>query len=356
MTSSIAALITPPNAAESGDPVAIAAPGALGNPLGDSHRNTKRSAAARADGEPRRDALKQRSTSRSPRRPENAAGDVAKVGKKGTLGFRLLSERLPKPGAPKASDIVFTTTWAAPTAILARKIGSGSEVLMGIDLETADWPDLPPGGNKGNIGQFGFYTLCAPDDLNQRCVQLGWVMRLGEKLDVKKEYLIQPSDYIIAEKATSFHKITHAAAAASGRPLRDVLVEFIDDVRELLRRSGRIACHHLEFNCGILAKELTRCDLMEQYAVLKQAACSGLCTMDPEVGRYVLQRVQQEGGPESAKSTMSLRKLVSHVCPQFGYLLRDHHSAGVDAELHYKVARAVQRLAAPPVEAVSVVK
>ena len=76
--------------------------------------------------------------------------------------------------------------------------------------------------------------------------------------------------------------------------------------------------------------------------------------MDPEVGRYVLQRAQQQDGPESAKSAMSLRKLVSHVCPQFGYLLKNHRSAGADAELHYEVARAVQRLAAPPAEAVSV--
>ena len=354
MTSNSEALITSPRVAESGDPVAIAAPGTLGNPPGDLYRNTKRSAAAKADGEPRRDVLKQRSTSRSPRRPETAAGDVMKVGKKGLLRFRLLSERLPKPGVPKASDIVFKATWAAPTATLARKIGSLSEVLMGIDIETADWPDSQPGGNKGNIGQFGFYNLCAPEDLNQRCVQLGWVMGQNERLDVKKEYLIQPTDYTVAEKATKFHKITHAAGAG-GRPLRDVLAEFIDDVRELLRRGGRIACHHLEFDCGILAKELKRCDLMEQHAVLKQAACSGLCTMDPEVGRYVFERMQQEGGPESAKNAMSLRKLVNHVCPQFGYMLKNHHSAGVDAELHYNVARAVQRLAAPPAEAARVV-
>ena len=354
MTSSSAALITSPSVAESSDLVAIAVPGALGNPLGDSRRNVKRSAVAKADGEPRRDALKQRSTSRSPRSSDNAAGDVTKVSKKSALGFQLLSERLPKPCVPKASDIVFTTAWAAPTAMLARQIGSGSEVLMGIDIETADWPDPPPGGNKGNVGQFGFYNLCAPADLNQRCVQLGWVMGRSESLDVKKEYLIQPADYIIAKKATEFHKITHAAAEACGRPLRDVLVEFIDDVRELLRRSGRIACHHLEFDCGILAQELTRCDLMEQRTILKQAACSGLCTMDPEVGRYVLERMQQEGGPESAKNAMSLRTLVNHICPQFGYMLKNHHSAGVDAELHYNVARALQRLAAPPAEAVGV--
>ena len=233
------------------------------------------------------------------------------------------------------------------------KLGSENEILMGIDIETNDWPDLPPGGNKGNIGQFGFYNLCSPEDLNSRCVQLGWVMGIGGKFSLKKEYFITPSDYTISEKATKYHNISHEQAVANGRPLRDVLTEFIEDVRMLLHRSGRLACHHLEFDCGILAKELMRCGLMEQYTILQQAARSGLCTMDPEVGRYVLQRSQQEGGPESGKNTLSLRELVSYVCPEFGDLLKNHHSAGVDAELHYKVARALQRLAAPPAETVN---
>ena len=122
----------------------------------------------------------------------------------------------------------------------------------------------------------------------------------------------------------------------------------MDDVRELLHRHGRIACHHLEFDCGIIAQELKRCDLMEELVVLKQAGRAGLCTMDPEVGRYVLECAQQEGGPERTKGAMPLRKLVSLACPELGHLLKEHHSAGMDAELHYKVARSMQRLATPP--------
>lgn len=186
-----------------------------------------------------------------------------------------------------------------------------------------------------------------PDDLNQRCVQLGWVMGTGENFDVKKEYLIQPDGFVISTKATDFHKISQASAAVAGYPLRDVLIEFINDVCELLRQNGRIACHHLEFDCGIIAQKLQRCDLMEQLAIFKRAARAGLCTMDPEVGRYGLQCAQQAGGPETAKDAMRLPKLVGFVCPQFRHLLQGHHSAGVDAELHYKVARAVQHLANP---------
>ena len=294
------------------------------------------------------------STARSPLRPDNAAVNAAEIHKKAVKRFRVLSKDARNSSVPKASKISFTNSWFPPPPILSRRLGSENELLMGLDIETNDWPDLPTGGNKGNIGQFGFYNLCSSEDLNQRCVQLGWVVGLGDKFSVKKEYLITPSDYIISDKATKFHKISHAEALASGRPLRDVLIEFIEDVRSLLRHKGRVVCHHLEFDCGILATELKRCALMEEYTVLQQAAHAGLCTMDPEVGRYVLQRAEQEGGPESGKNTLSLRKLVSHVCPEFGFLLKDHHSAGIDAELHYQVGRAVQHLATPPTGTVSV--
>ena len=196
------------------------------------------------------------STARSPLRPDNAAVNAAEIHKKAAKRFRVLSKDARKSSVPKASKISFTSSWFPPPPILSRRLGSENELLMGLDIETNDWPDLPTGGNKGNIGQFGFYNLCSSEDLNQRCVQLGWVVGLGDKFSVKKEYLITPSDYIISDKATKFHKISHAEALASGRPLRDVLIEFIEDVRSLLRHKGRVVCHNLEFDCGILATEL----------------------------------------------------------------------------------------------------
>ena len=71
--------------------------------------------------------------------------------------------------------------------------------------------------------------------------------------------------------------------------------------------------------------------------------------MDPGIGRYVRELGQEDGGPATAKNALPLKELVRRLLPGSSHLLAGHHSAGVDADLHYRVARALHKLVTPPV-------
>ena len=58
--------------------------------------------------------------------------------------------------------------WSKPPDAVASHVGCGGQWLMGIDIETNDWETSR--GNKGSIGHFGFWNLCAPRDLDARIV------------------------------------------------------------------------------------------------------------------------------------------------------------------------------------------
>ena len=76
------------------------------------------------------------------------------------------------PAVPKAADVVEGAVWCKPPDAVVAKLGGGSQAwCMGVDIETNDWGYSR--GNRGSVGQFGFYNLCAPADLEARIVQLG---------------------------------------------------------------------------------------------------------------------------------------------------------------------------------------
>ena len=224
-----------------------------------------------------------------------------------------------------------------PPAVVAKKLGQ-AEIVMGIDIETAGWEDKTK-WVKGSIDHFGHYNLCDAQDLDSRVVQVGWAVAdvTTNGQNIVKERLIQPTGFVITAKAEKFHGISQERAVAEGFPLAQVLTEFMQDVRDIRRRGGRIVCHHLGFDGGILDKELSRCGMEESRRDWGEAVRTGCCTMSPDIGRWLRTCFGQDSGPPTAKNTMKLRDLVVWFLPGSADLLANHHTAGADAEMHVRL-------------------
>lgn len=112
---------------------------------------------------------------------------------------------------------------------LVRIIGDPAEAF-GFDLETHD---KAPSKRKGRPGEFGNYTLRSEEDLDfLRIVQLGWAaVDPVSKKCFPKSYLVRPVGFVITEGVTAIHKIAHDDALRKGRPLAEVLEDFMQDVR-----------------------------------------------------------------------------------------------------------------------------
>ncbi len=54
------------------------------------------------------------------------------------------------------------------------------------------------------------------------------------------------SGFVISERVAKFHGIAHDYAVQEGRPLDQVLAEFIADVVEATAQRGRICAHQIE--------------------------------------------------------------------------------------------------------------
>ena len=109
---------------------------------------------------------------------------------------------------------------------------------------------------------------------------------------------------------------------------------------------GRVVCHHLEFDAGIIDNELARCGLEHLRPEWATAVRKGCCTMCPEIGRWVRTCFGRDTGPPTAKNTMRLKELAGWLIPRNAELLAKHHTAGADAELHLLLYGELGRIAA----------
>ena len=157
------------------------------------------------------------------------------------------------PKTPKAATLTImapsTTSLKIPPS-LAGKLRR-PDFVIGFDIETHDWEQVPR--HVPYVGQFGWEYNRADTALDfSRVVQLGWAIcpvDMSTPVTVKTE-LIQPAGFVISERASKYHSITQEHAIHNGRPIDQVLAEFIADVAEVIARGGRICAHQLETDGG----------------------------------------------------------------------------------------------------------
>ena len=234
-----------------------------------------------------------------------------------------------------------------PMSVLA-KLGCPS-FIVGVDIETADWVDRKRSATRK--GQFGFYHFCHDDDFNQRIVQIGWAAgeaRDGAPLQTYKEILVRPEGFVISEKATAKHSICQERAIAEGTPLREALECFMEDMKQIDRDGGRIIIHHLEFDAGIIARELLNAGLQSRMQEWMSIARKGICTMDPDIGRWVQKCMGRDVQTDEKSAPMlSLKDAVNMLLPRTELVeaLQSHcHTAGADAQLHRLLYIAFKKL------------
>ena len=243
--------------------------------------------------------------------------------------------------------------------------------VIGLDVETHDW--VCETNKKGEYGSLGFYTLTTPEELlYKRMVQIGWAIGkiecvAGEfhstlEFTSVKERKIQPDGFQISEKATNYHGITNECAAREGVPLASALKEFITDVISVCSNQGRAISHHMHHDAMIIMHELERAGMNDMVATWKSIARSGVCTMDPCIGKWVYAITKRIGcatdctsataaqgatlhQQDSWKPTLPLQQMVEWLVPGQDDWEQRAHAAGADAEMHCLVYYELMKLA-----------
>lgn len=151
---------------------------------------------------------------------------------------------------PRASDVILTDAVCRavpPSTRLLRRLGNPDHVVA-FDVETHGWRDKSSNKpDKGRVGRFNWYTLKEEEDIRYaRIIQLGWV--IGPTMNAipvdAKSILIKPGrDVQVSGEAANFHKITNERLTEQGRPLEDVLREFMADVEAACERGARLVAH-----------------------------------------------------------------------------------------------------------------
>ena len=256
--------------------------------------------------------------------------------------FQFQTYRVQPPKIPKARDLHMGPMCVIKPPDQVVQLLGNSELIVGVDIETHDWENNA--GSKGGFGQYGFYGRCNSNDHAARIVQIGWAISKGDAAMVVKERLVKPDGFRISDKAEKFHGISNTLASSQGQQLKDVMREFMDDMIDIYNKGGRVVIHHLEFDAGIINRELDRASLSELQEIWAYIARGGLCTMDPGIGKWVRQCLGMEIAPYHNSNTMKLNDMLEGLVPQRASLMSSRHSAGVDAQLHVMLYRALLQL------------
>ena len=235
-----------------------------------------------------------------------------------------------------------------PPPFVRQKFGQ-DELVVGVDVETADWKE---GGPKPSMhkGSFGFLTRCREDAFNERIVQIGWAIGNSDPQSAAtkyKELVIKPDGFAISDKAIKFHGITNEIAQ-NGVSLRDALVEFMADMQQAAKRGCRVVIHHLEFDAGLIARELANAGLDDLVQAWTAIAKNGFCTMDPDVGKWLQCYKGRVFEEHESKYVLTLRHMLDLLFPKNdkAHLLKPSlHTAAADAQAHRLVYNALRSLA-----------
>ena len=98
------------------------------------------------------------------------------------------------------------------------------------------------------------------------------------------ERCIRPDGWEISQKATKYTNITQERLVQEGTPLRDVLVEFLQDLGNVIGQSGKVVAHNLSYDGCTVHRELQREGL--QVNIFEEAMKRGIRTTQPNVPKW----------------------------------------------------------------------
>ena len=273
--------------------------------------------------------------------------NVAKIAGDGSSPRRAKIPRASElPDAPRPLEYV------EPSGVVLSKLGKHI-MAMGVDIETADWI---PGKHALHKGQFGFHTMCADIDFDQRIVQVGWSIREVSRdslIEEEGEVIVRPDGFEIAKKAADLHGITTQRAMAEGLPLATVMDQFMTVMHRTHKRGGCVVIHNLEFDAGIVDKELVTAGLEHWRPVWHVIAKEGFCTMDPDIGKWIqMCRGRVRDASQDSNAVMSLTNIINDMATMLPmnevqeFRKNKIHTAGEDAHMHCLIYTALRKLSA----------
>ena len=259
-----------------------------------------------------------------------SAGKASMKEAKPRKRFQFQTYRPEPTKVPRAADLVIgVQEQHVPPSESIKSMIRATPLVAGIDIETHD---LLGRHMKWWRGPFGFWTLADPNILDQaRIVQIGWSKCEDTREPTFKQLLVRPCGFEITPASSAKHNITNDEALEEGIPLRAALQEFIDDMVAFWRRGGQVVAHHLEFDAGIIAKELERSGLGHLKDQWRKIVASGVCTMDPDIAHWVRDLLGME--QVIWKSAMKLEEMTRKLVPDCDILLQKKHTAGGDAQM-----------------------
>jgi len=114
----------------------------------------------------------------------------------------------------------------------------------------------------------------SPDDVSgwPHLVQIAWgIYDASGRAEETRCHIVRPEGFRIPADATRIHGISHARAVQEGRPLAEVLGEFL----EAAARPGiALVAHNLDYDFRVVGAELVRLG-----KPLRLLECPGICTM-----------------------------------------------------------------------------
>lgn len=92
-----------------------------------------------------------------------------------------------------------------------------------------------------------------------------YVVSIAWKLGgVEKDRVVKPEGYEIPPEATEIHGITQEQAIQFGRPFRNILIEFVED----LRNANLVVGHNIYFDSSIIKANTVRYFGMDYYELI----------------------------------------------------------------------------------------
>ena len=119
----------------------------------------------------------------------------------------------------------------------------------------------------------------------------------------------------------------------------------MEDVKSAVSRGARVCAHHLEFDAGILLREFRRCGLEAHAAAWEQIAARGYCTMNPELGSWLIPHLTKEKQTDTIGNRFVSLSTTAAALKIEGAaeLLKRHHDACADAEVAFLIYAAMLR-------------
>ena len=263
-----------------------------------------------------------------------------------------MKSKLPRKSSKASELVLHDVCLQAPSTKILSYFQSPCSLWLALDIDTHELIPNTALYQGWITGKFG-HPCCVNENQLQdlRIVRIGWsIGHFDASSDpLTKSLLVKPDGFVIAETAAAKHGITTEKAMAVGSPISRVLGEFLADFADVKRRCGRVCGHQLEFDMGVIKREMEHAGLDNELVSWSNAATNGFCTMNPDITGWVCADLVEHMrhhtfmGPRRA---IGLKDMVRALLPGRSGLLNQRHEAGAGSRMTWLVLRELFRQAA----------